>query len=106
MNDNYDPDLITNYERDTWARCAEKYIDTFAGLTGKAVPELIKIGNIGPDSHVLEIGSGPGNAAKELADVCASVKGIDFSDKMVEVANLSWFKFLKKQMKNRPRLVL
>lgn len=87
MGDNAELENITNYERDTWTRCAESYSGTFAGITNEAVPELIKLGDIGSESHVLEIGSGPGNIAKLLSNLGAKVKGIDFSDKMVTVAS-------------------
>lgn len=86
MDRSYDPEFVAGYERDTWARCAENYVDTFAGITGQAVPELIKMGNIGSGTSVLEIGSGPGHIANMLSNVGASVRGIDFSANMVEVA--------------------
>ena len=38
MNEGFDPDVVTAYERDTWNRCADDYIDTFAGITGETVP--------------------------------------------------------------------
>ncbi|MDG1995100.1 MAG: class I SAM-dependent methyltransferase [Emcibacteraceae bacterium] len=87
MVDNTEPDIITKYEKDTWTRCAESYEETFAGITNEAVSELIQLGNIGPDCHVLEIGSGPGNLANLLTRLGAEVKGIDFSEKMIAVAN-------------------
>ena len=87
MIDNTNAEAITNYERETWTRCAEGYSGTFAGITNEAVPELVKLGSIGPHSHVLEIGSGPGNVSKILSDIGADVKGIDFSRTMVTVAN-------------------
>ena len=86
MDSNHDPEIVADYERDTWARCAENYVDTFAGITGEAIPELIKMGSIGAGTHVLEIGSGPGHVAYTLSKTGANVRGIDFSINMVEVA--------------------
>ena len=40
MNEGFDPDVVAKYERDTWSRCAEDYVDTFAGITGETVPLL------------------------------------------------------------------
>lgn len=87
MVDNTEPDIITQYEKETWSRCAANYEETFAGITNEAVSKLIQMGNIGPDSHILEIGSGPGNLAHLLTKLGAEVKGIDFSEKMIAVAN-------------------
>ncbi len=30
MNEGFDPDVVSEYERDTWSRCADDYVDTFA----------------------------------------------------------------------------
>mgnify|MGYP000271213644 CR=1 FL=1 len=87
MIDNTEADVITNYERETWTRCADSYVNTFAGITNEAVPKLVEMGDIDTGSNVLEIGSGPGNVAKQLNDLGANVKGIDFSETMVSVAN-------------------
>jgi SAM-dependent methyltransferase len=86
MNEGFDPDVVAKYERDTWGRCADGYVDTFAGITRETVPLLLEAGGIGPGSQVLEIGSGPGHVADLLVEAGASVTGVDFSSKMVEVA--------------------
>jgi ubiquinone/menaquinone biosynthesis C-methylase UbiE len=81
-----DADEVTRYELETWERCAEDYLDTFAGLTSKAVPLLIEAAGIQPGSHVLDLGSGPGNVAEILAQAGAAVTGVDFSPQMVKTA--------------------
>lgn len=81
-----DADAVTRYEMETWARCAEDYLDTFAGLTSKAVPLLVGAAEIHPGSKVLDLGSGPGNVAEILAQAGAVVTGVDFSPQMVETA--------------------
>ena len=86
MNAGFDPDAITAYERDTWSRCADDYIDTFAGITGETVPLLIESAGIRSGSQVLEIGSGPGHVADMMVQAGAIVTGVDFSSNMVEVA--------------------
>jgi SAM-dependent methyltransferase len=80
------PDVVTRFEREIWSRCAPSYLETFAALTSQTVPLLINAANIGGGTRVLDIGSGPGNAAKELAAVGADVDGVDFSEEMIEVA--------------------
>ena len=86
MNEEFDADAVTAYERDTWSRCADDYIDTFAGITRETVPLLIESAGIHNGSKVLEIGSGPGHVADLMVQAGASVTGIDFSANMVDVA--------------------
>jgi 2-polyprenyl-3-methyl-5-hydroxy-6-metoxy-1,4-benzoquinol methylase len=86
MSERFDPDVVAKYEHDTWSRCADDYIDTFAGITGETVPLLLEAAGIRSGSQVLEIGSGPGHVADLLVQAGASVTGVDFSSKMVEVA--------------------
>ena len=86
MNEVFDPDVVAKYERETWSRCADDYVDTFAGITAETVPMLLDAAGIRPGSKVLEIGSGPGHVADMLVQVGADVTGVDFSSKMVEVA--------------------
>jgi SAM-dependent methyltransferase len=86
VNEGFDPDVVSKYERDIWRRCADSYNDTFAGITRETVPLVVEAGAIGPGSQVLEVGSGPGHVADLLAKAGASVTGVDFSSEMVEVA--------------------
>lgn len=86
MSEGFDPDVVAKYELDTWGRCAEDYVDTFAGITGETVPLLMEIAGIRLGGQVLEIGSGPGHVADMLVKAGAGVTGVDFSSKMVEVA--------------------
>jgi len=86
MNEGFDPNVVVEYERDTWNRCANSYLDTFSGLTQETVSLLIDAGEIRTGSKVLEIGSGPGHVANHLAKLGASVTAVDFSLQMVEVA--------------------
>lgn len=90
MTDGFDPNVVSEYERDTRARCADRYIDTFAGITQETVALLVSAGEIQADSDVLDIGSGPGNVAGQLAEVGASVTGVDFSTEMVETAGKAY----------------
>ena len=90
MSEGFDPDVVAKYERDTWSRCADSYVETFGGITGQTVPLAVEAAEIGPGSRVLEIGSGPGHVADLLAKAGASVTGVDFSPDMVEVAQKSY----------------
>ncbi|MHC4946839.1 MAG: class I SAM-dependent methyltransferase [Planctomycetota bacterium] len=86
MPDAFDAETVQRYEHETWSRCAEDYLDGFAGLTRETLPFVIEAAEIAPDRRVLEIGSGPGHIAEALARAGGSVTGIDFSASMVDVA--------------------
>ena len=79
-------DEVTQYELETWGRCADNYLDTFAVLTSQSIPLLLKAAEIGPGSRVLDLGSGPGNVAEIFAQAGAAVTGVDFSPQMVKMA--------------------
>ena len=79
-------DFIRNYEHETWTRCSESYLNTWGVLTNEMLPELIRATNIRSGENVLDIGCGPGNSSKILSDTGAEVTGIDFSQKMIDVA--------------------
>jgi ubiquinone/menaquinone biosynthesis C-methylase UbiE len=82
----HSPDDVTEFERETWNRCAQRYEETFSLLTNEAVPLLVEAANIKSGTRVLEIGSGPGNVAGKLAANGAEVDAVDYSEPMVEVA--------------------
>ncbi len=81
-----DPCVVADFERETWGRCAESYLDTFSGITRETVPILIEAADIRPGRTALDIGSGPGHVADALSHAGAEVTGVDFSAEMVAVA--------------------
>lgn len=82
----HDARTVHRYEHETWSRCADDYLDGFAGLTRETLPFLIEEAGIGAGDRVLDIGSGPGHVAADLAERGCDISGIDFSGLMVEVA--------------------
>jgi ubiquinone/menaquinone biosynthesis C-methylase UbiE len=86
MSESMNPEVVTQFEHENWSRCAESYLDTFAGMTRETIPLLLEAAHIGHGSHVLEIGSGPGHVAHALTEAGAIVTGVDFSAQMVTVA--------------------
>jgi len=79
-------DEVTQYELDTWGRCADEYLDTFSDLTSQAIPLLLNSIGDCRGRQVLDLGSGPGNVAEVFAERGAEVTGVDFSPQMVKVA--------------------
>jgi ubiquinone/menaquinone biosynthesis C-methylase UbiE len=86
MSETINPEVVDKFEHETWSRCADSYLDTFAGLTRETIPMLLDAAQISRGLHVLEIGSGPGHVAHALAETGAIITGVDFSAKMVAVA--------------------
>lgn len=86
MTTTFSPDEVTQFERATWSRCAKRYMDTFGVLTDEAIPALLEAANITKDSRVLDVGTGPGNAAGAAQERGGVVIGIDFSSAMLAEA--------------------
>ncbi len=86
MTEAFAPDVVHQYEHEAWSRCADDYLDGFAGLTRDALPLLIEAAQIRSGQRVLEVGSGPGHIADGLTQGGSIVTGIDFSAQMIEVA--------------------
>ena len=38
MSESMNPEVVTKFEHDTWSRCAQSYLDTFAGMTRETIP--------------------------------------------------------------------
>jgi SAM-dependent methyltransferase len=82
----HSPDDVTEFERETWNRCAQNYQETFAPLTNEAAQLLMEAVSVKSGTRVLDIGCGPGNVAGELATAGGDVDGVDYSEPMLEVA--------------------
>lgn len=85
---NHNPDTIAAQEHQTWQGAAEAYatsISPFTAYSGQ-IPLLREFGRIDERSSVLELGSGAGDVAAQLAEIADHVVGIDFSENMVGIA--------------------
>lgn len=81
-----DHSLITSVERDSWERCATRYVDGFGALVSESITPLLDAAGVGADSRVLDIGTGPGLVAAAVRDRQGTAIGIDFSESMVAEA--------------------
>ncbi|MCI0712978.1 MAG: class I SAM-dependent methyltransferase [Chloroflexi bacterium] len=86
MTTTFSPDEVTQFEHAVWSRCAKRYMDTFGVLTSEAIPALLDAANISEGSRVLDVGTGPGNAAGAVQERGSVVIGIDFSTAMLAEA--------------------
>lgn len=89
MNTTFAPADVAAYEYATWSRCAPTYRDGFAVLTAEAVDPLLDAATVGPDTRLLDIGTGTGTVAAAAHQRGASAIGIDFSDTMLSEARRS-----------------
>lgn len=80
------PEIVSQYERETWTRCADSYAETFHLLTREGFRVLLQAAEIRRGEGVLDLGAGAGDNTRALAEAGAEATGIDFSPKMTDVA--------------------
>ena len=73
-------------ERHGWAAKAESYDLLTGRITARFVEPLLDAAGVGAGLHVLDVGSGPGYAARRAAERGAIVTGIDRAEGMVSLA--------------------
>lgn len=86
--DAFRPEVVAQFENDTWSRCARTYAEGFGALVGAAVDPLLEAAEVKKGDRVLDVGTGPGLVAVRAAARGAEVVGIDFSEAMIEEARL------------------
>jgi len=81
-------DAISAHEHATWQSAAETYAENMSPFTAFSgqIPLLIEVGDISAQDTILELGCGPGDVSKQLAKFADRVVGIDFSEKMINIA--------------------
>jgi SAM-dependent methyltransferase len=85
---NHDPAVVAAQEHQTWQGAADAYatsISPFTAYSGQ-IALLREFGGIDERCSVLELGSGTGDVAAQLAEIADRVVGIDFSENMVAIA--------------------
>jgi ubiquinone/menaquinone biosynthesis C-methylase UbiE len=86
----FDPHEVARFENATWSRCAGGYAEEFGTLATEAIGSLLDVARVGPDSLVLDVGTGPGLVAAAAAARGATPIGIDFSEAMVMQARRAY----------------
>jgi SAM-dependent methyltransferase len=79
-------EAFVRFERDGWSRVAEGYHRFFSPVTGRVVDDLLDAAHVGADSVLLDVATGPGDAAARAADRGASVLGTDIAEPVVQLA--------------------
>jgi SAM-dependent methyltransferase len=81
-----EPQGFREFEHAGWEAIPTQYDDAFSNLTPQAAQPLLDAAAVGPDTHVLDVATGPGYVAAAAAARGARVVAIDFSAAMVECA--------------------
>lgn len=79
--------------RRQWDEAGKAYGDlantALADLMRQATDEIVRHLSLSPDQHILDVGTGPGNPAIEIAShlgLGCRVTGVDFAPSMIEIA--------------------
>ena len=81
-----DPDAFKRFEHAGWVEVADRYHDSFAGLTTQATEPLLDAAGVREGVRLLDVASGPGYIAAGAARRGARAVGVDFSAAMVAEA--------------------
>jgi len=97
-------DAFSRFEHAGWERVADKYDAVWSSLTRQFIPYLIRAAEVSSAMSVLDVACGPGYAAAAARDRGATPAGIDFSEKMVTIANKMFpdIRFLRGDAQNLP----
>jgi ubiquinone/menaquinone biosynthesis C-methylase UbiE len=81
-----DAEAFNAFEAEGWETKAAGYDGFFGGITGRLVEPLLDAAEVGPETRVLDVATGPGYAAALAAERGASVVGMDLAEEMVSLA--------------------
>src|SRR5437870_2909667 len=79
-------DDFARFEHEGWERAADKYDSVWSSLTRHFVSHLVDDAAVAAGLSVLDVACGPGYLAAYVKDLGAIPTGIDFSEKMTEIA--------------------
>jgi SAM-dependent methyltransferase len=74
------------YEAAGWELVAGRYELLWSRITGQAIDALLDAARVEPGMRVLDVGTGPGDAAGRAAARGAAATGVDVASAMVEIA--------------------
>ncbi len=80
-------DEFSRFEHEGWERVANKYDSVWSSLTRQFIPYLIENAQVSAGMSVLDVACGPGYVSDAVRKLGAIPFGIDFSEKMVAIAN-------------------
>jgi SAM-dependent methyltransferase len=81
-----DADAFNAFEAAGWQRQAAGYDDFFGPITTRLVEPLLDAAQVGRNTRLLDVASGPGYVAAKAAERGASVVGVDIAEAMLSLA--------------------
>ena len=78
---------FARFEHKGWERVAHKYDSVWSSLTRQFIPSLLADADVSARMSVLDVACGPGYVSAAAKQLDAVPTGIDFSEKMVAIAN-------------------
>jgi SAM-dependent methyltransferase len=81
-----DADAFNAFEAAGWDRRADGYHHFFEPITTRVIDPLLDAAEVGPETRVLDVATGPGYVAAAAARRGASVVGIDVAMEMLALA--------------------
>jgi SAM-dependent methyltransferase len=81
-----DAEAFNAFEAAGWQRQAAGYDDFFGPITTRLVEPLLDAAEVGRDTRLLDVASGPGYVAARAAERGASVVGLDIAEAMLALA--------------------
>jgi len=82
-----DPRAFDEFEAAGWERVAARYGELLSPITSQAVEPLLDAAGVRAGLRVLDVGTGPGEAAAAAAARGSDATGIDIAAAMVELAS-------------------
>ena len=82
----YDAHAFDAYEQAGWEAIAGCFAERWSPITSQAIDYLLEKAHIGQGSRILDVGTGPGDAAGRAVERGAEATGIDVAAAMVEIA--------------------
>ena len=82
----YDAHAFDAYEQAGWEAIAGRFAERWSPITSQAIDSLLETARVGQGSRVLDVGTGPGDAAGRAVERGAEATGIDVAGAMVEIA--------------------
>jgi SAM-dependent methyltransferase len=83
----YDPAVFDHYEASGWESVAGVYDASWTAITAEAIDPLLDAAGVGSGTRLLDVGTGPGEAAGRAAKRGAKAVGVDIADAMVGIAS-------------------
>ena len=79
-------EAVKAFERAGWGEKAESYGLLTGRITARVVEPLLDAAGVSTGTHVLDVGTGPGYAARRASERGAVATGVDISDEVLALA--------------------